>query len=174
MQANPAHELEILDDSVGRVFARYGPLFIGCWRERSTIEHLRRLRDLHHEQRRRYPEGYVTLTILEHGIPVERDREMVDFARSMRVEFAATFLRQAYVIPHAGFGGTMLRLMVNSVMRLVPSTPGRVFQILPEALAYLDEGPLPIPDRLGLERRMAVELRLRESTMRTSVRRIDS
>lgn len=52
---------------------------------------------------------------------------MVEFGRTARAEFGPSIVRQGYVIPHASFGGTMLRLMVGSIMRIVPGTPSRIF-----------------------------------------------
>jgi hypothetical protein len=50
---------------------------MSCWRDRGNMELLRQVTNHHHEQRRHYPDGYLSLTILEHGIPLERDQEMV-------------------------------------------------------------------------------------------------
>jgi hypothetical protein len=91
----------------------------------------------------------------------------------VRAEFGPSIVRQAYVIPHAGVGGTMLRLMINNVMRLVPGAHVRICQTLPESLRWFDDGPIPIRDRERLEQELATNLGLRESTMRSSVPRGD-
>lgn len=165
--------IEILARSDARVFARYHALMIGCWKGVGSLADLELMISHYHEQRRRYPEGFLAMTILEHGTPLQRDAEMVDYGRASRREFADDIVRQGYVIPHAGFGGTMLRLMINSVMLLVPNAHMRMYQTLPEVLGYLAGGRVALPERAALERELPIALGLRESSVRSSVRRSD-
>jgi hypothetical protein len=168
---NGIPKLEILDRSEAQVAARYGPLLISCWRGNGSIELIRQLQQHHYEQRRRYPDGYLSLTILEHGVPLERNQELVEYGRSVRTEFGPNIVRQAYVIPHAGVGGTMLRLMVNNAMRLVSGAHVRICQTLPEALRWFEDGPISIHDQELLEQELSTNLGLRQSTLRSSVPR---
>lgn len=169
-QFQESPQLELLVHAPERVFARWGVLMIGCWRGRSTVEHLRLLSTHYDEQRRRYPEGFVGLTILARGVPFEGDREMTNYGRATRKEYGSIILRHGYVIPHTGLGGTMLRLAVNSIMRLAPSTPAKVFETLHETLGWLDQGPIRIPELERLELELTAALGLRGSTVRSSGR----
>lgn len=171
-QPRETPQLELLEHAPERVFARWGILMIGCWRGRANIEHLRLLTSHYEEQRRRYPDGFFGLTILEHGVPFEGDREMTAYGRASRKELAPAILRSGYVIPHAGLGGTILRLTVNSIMRMSPSTPTKVFQNLHDALGWLGSGSTRIPEPERLELELAAALSLRGSTVRGTGRPI--
>lgn len=145
------------------VFARHESLTVGCWRGAGTLDDLEQLFRCYEEQHARYPEGFLAMTILEHGVVLKRDPELMERGREARKAYADWVRRQAYVIPHAGVGGTMLRLMIRGMTVVTPNSDTQVFKRFGEGLAWLgeDEG---LRVEAGLEAELAAALKLREST----------
>jgi hypothetical protein len=134
------------------------------WRGPGTLEILERQVDAQLELADRFPDGFVALASLEHGVPFERNGALNERAAEVTPQFVGKLLRQAYVIPHAGFGGTMLRMTIRALMMVSSEIETKVFARLGPGLEWLASGSVELPEVAQLERSLPEALGLRQST----------
>ncbi len=142
-----AGDIEVTE---GLALGSWRNISINVWRERASVDLLRRLKPFTRKLKARWPSGTATLTVLDGKLPPRLTPEERAEAASMAAEFDGTTLAVAHVLESGGFRGAATRMVLSGVLTLSrPKYAHAAFGDLAEAADWIVDKAVPPAERAG-------------------------